>query len=157
MAPVALRNVESDATSASAATTNRVEVVAEHSPVQTCDHSPQRWHIACGGRGRPRSGACDYVRRPGVEQQELTIERHPTLVEHSDKGNNDAAYADGAIALAVIAGVTSAVLFLTDDPTASPPATPSTGGGAPRPRSASITPSPFITSHGGGAGALVRF
>jgi hypothetical protein len=72
----------------------------------------------------------------------------PSL-SNSDHGNDDAAYADGAIALAVAAGVTSLVLFLTDDETSalsSPPA-----------RSATVQASPFITLHGGGAGALVRF
>ena len=82
-------------------------------------------------------------------------QNHPTLA-NSDQGNNDAAYADGAIALGVIAGVTSVVLFLTaDDADAPATATPAT---APAPtRAATVTASPFFTAHGGGAGALVRF
>jgi hypothetical protein len=73
----------------------------------------------------------------------------PTL-SNSDHGNDDAAYADGAIALAVAAGVTSLVLLLTDD------SAPSVAR-APAPHAASVTASPFVTPHGGGAGALLRF
>ncbi len=75
---------------------------------------------------------------------------HPTL-QNSDNGDNDAAYADGAIALTFVAGVTSLVLFLTDDSPSPLPTEP-----AP-PKAATITAAPFFTSHGGGAGALVRF
>jgi hypothetical protein len=73
----------------------------------------------------------------------------PTL-SNADDGNNDAAYADGALALTIVAAVTSLVLFLTDDP--APPS-----GAHPPPRSVAFTASPFVTSHGGGAGALLRF
>jgi hypothetical protein len=76
---------------------------------------------------------------------------NPTYYK-SDRGNNDAAYADGAIALAVAAGVTSLVLFLTSDTSNTDLA-----AGIPHERSASFSTSPFVTAHGGGAGALVRF
>ncbi|HEY1697444.1 MAG TPA: hypothetical protein VGG39_35020 [Polyangiaceae bacterium] len=59
-------------------------------------------------------------------------------------GNNDAAYADGAIALAVAAGVTSLVLFLTRDAVSSAPP-------------AALSAVPLVTAHGGGAGAVLRF
>jgi hypothetical protein len=79
-------------------------------------------------------------------------QKNPTY-SNSNNGTNDAAYADGAIALAVAAGVTSIVLFLTNDtaPSPDPMATPSTS------RSAVLSASPFVTSHGGGASALLRF
>ncbi len=80
-------------------------------------------------------------------------ERSPTYA-NSDNGNNDAAYADGGIALAVAAGITSLVLFLTSDPTdASPTAR------APQSRAGSASASLSVTSFpsGGGAGALLRF
>ncbi len=80
-------------------------------------------------------------------------ERSPSYA-NSDDGNNDAAYADGGIALAVAAGITSLVLFLTSDATdASPTAS------APQRRAASLSASPTGTSlpGGGGAGALLRF
>jgi hypothetical protein len=72
---------------------------------------------------------------------------HPTY-SNADQGNNDAAYADGALALAIAAAVTSFVLFVTTDP-AEPVAS-----GKPSP---SLSASPMITSHGGGAGAILRF
>ncbi len=71
---------------------------------------------------------------------------------NSDRGNNDAAYADGGIALAVAAGVTSLVLFVTGDTSDA-----AASAGAPRRRSLTFSASPFVTTHGGGAGALVRF
>jgi hypothetical protein len=80
-------------------------------------------------------------------------EKTPTY-SNSDNGNNDAAYADGGIALAVAAGITSLVLLLTSDPAdASPTAS------APATRSGSHLASPTATSlsSGGGAGALLRF
>jgi hypothetical protein len=72
----------------------------------------------------------------------------PTLA-NADQGNNDAAYADGAIALGVLAGVTSLVLFLTDDPSAA--------SGSSAKSHAAFAASPFFLEHGGGASALVRF
>lgn len=82
-------------------------------------------------------------------QSKHDFQGNPTYAS-ADKGNNDAAYADGAIALAVSAGITSLVLWLTRDaasvdpsPAASHPATVST--------------SLVLAPHGGGAGALVHF
>ena len=72
---------------------------------------------------------------------------HPTY-SNADQGNNDAAYADGALALAIAAAVSSFVLFVTTDP-AEPVAS--------RKPSPSLSASPMITSHGGGAGATLRF
>jgi len=77
---------------------------------------------------------------------------HPTF-SNSDNGNNFAAYADGAIALAVAAGFTSLVLFLTNDP--SHDAGPAASSG--KSPSATLSTSPFVTPHGGGAGAILRF
>ncbi len=77
-----------------------------------------------------------------------SFQSSPTLTS-SDNGNNDAAYADGAIALSVAAGVTSLVLFLTDES--------STTAEPPRTRPAKLSGAPFLTPHGAGAGALVRF
>jgi hypothetical protein len=69
---------------------------------------------------------------------------HPSYA-NVDYGTNDAAYADGCIALAVAAGVTSLILYLTRDAT------------SPAPRSAVLSPSPMVTPHGGGAGFVLRF
>lgn len=79
-------------------------------------------------------------------------QKGPTYA-NADRGNNDAAYADGGIALAVAAGVTSLVLYLTRDdvpddrPAAAGRKKPATG----------LSASPFVTSHGAGAGAVFRF
>jgi hypothetical protein len=78
----------------------------------------------------------------------------------ADDGENHALIADMAFGVAITLGVTSAVLFLSnDDP---PPAAASnhpqrlTASAQPK-KSFTITPTPIITPHGGGAGALVRF
>jgi hypothetical protein len=85
-------------------------------------------------------------------QNKRDYQRSPTY-SNSDQGNNDAAYADGAIALAVAAGVTSIVLFLTTDSASGrdPTAT------ASKVRSVVLSASPFVTAHGGGAGAVLSF
>jgi hypothetical protein len=66
-------------------------------------------------------------------------ENDPTFA-NTDNGNNDAAYADGGIALAVAAGITSLVLFLTSDPADARPAasTPHTRSGAVSPANAFV-------------------
>jgi len=61
-------------------------------------------------------------------------ERGPTF-SNTDDGNDDAAYADGGIALAVAAGITSLVLFLTSDPADAHPA-----GSTPPPRAGAASP-----------------
>ncbi len=72
---------------------------------------------------------------------------HPSY-SNSDNGNNDAAYADGALALAIAAGITSLVLFVT--------AEPPEPGVSLKP-SMTLSAAPVITPHGGGAGAILRF
>ncbi len=57
--------------------------------------------------------------------------------------------------VAITFGVTSAVLFLTKDPPkAGAQAAPAVKAAQPR---VTVTPTPYITHGGGGAGALVRF
>ncbi len=74
----------------------------------------------------------------------------------ADDGENHALIADMAFGVAVTLGVTSAVLFLGSGKSA-------TGTAAklepakPKTKSFTITPTPYVTAHGGGAGALVRF
>jgi hypothetical protein len=80
-------------------------------------------------------------------------DRNPTF-SNSDNGNNDAAYADGAIALAIAAGVTSLVLALTGDADGSEP-TSSTAGGSRR--TARVVAAPVALPHGGGAGVALQF
>jgi hypothetical protein len=85
-------------------------------------------------------------------QNQSDYGKKPTF-SNSDNGNNFAAYADGAFALAAAAGITSLVLFLTSEP--SPESAPAAT--APKPRSTSLFASPLLMPHGGGAGAVLRF
>ncbi len=71
----------------------------------------------------------------------------------ADSGENAALVADMCFGIAITFGVTSAVLFLTKDP----PKPASPAAARPAPARVSITPTPYITPQGGGAGALVRF
>jgi hypothetical protein len=84
-------------------------------------------------------------------QNKRDFERNPAFAS-SDKGNNDAAYADGGIALAVCAGVTSLVLWLTRDTSAGEPSSSTSA-----PHSGALSASPIVIPHGGGAGAILRF
>ena len=89
-------------------------------------------------------------------------DKNPTASK-ADDGENHALIADMAFGVAVTLGVTSAVLFLSNDD--APPANaasalrrPSIASArAQKPPAFRITPTPIITPHGGGAGALVRF
>ena len=52
--------------------------------------------------------------------------------------------------------VTSVVLFLSKDDESSPKSAHSTPA-APKKKSVTLTPTPIVTPHGGGAGAVLRF
>ena len=80
-------------------------------------------------------------------QNKSSYERGPTYA-NTDDANNFAAYADGCIALAAAAGLTSLVLFLT-----SPPADTA----APRHSTLALAATPVVTAHGGGVGAVLSF
>jgi hypothetical protein len=81
-----------------------------------------------------------------------TFDAHPT-VARADTGNQEAVLADVAFGTAVIAGVTSLVLFLKHaEPATQTPAAP-----ASPPASVSFAVSPMVSPHGGGAGAVLRF
>ena len=71
----------------------------------------------------------------------------------ADSGENAALVADMCFGIAITFGVTSAVLFLTKDP----PKPAGVAAAKPAPARVSITPTPYITPQGGGAGALIRF
>jgi hypothetical protein len=89
-----------------------------------------------------------------------TFDKTPTS-STADSGENHALICDMAFGVAVTLGVTSAVLFLTSDEA------PAKAAGLPN-RTVKIaaqkkqgplqfTAAPFVTPHGGGAGALLRF
>ena len=76
-------------------------------------------------------------------------DKTPTY-SNTDNGNNFAAYADGCAALAVAAGVTGLVLYLTGHPVVDGATT------APK-HAANFAVAPVVSAHGGGAGAVLRF
>lgn len=74
----------------------------------------------------------------------------------ADTGENFALVADMSFGVAITLGITSAVLFLTNDDE------PAKAASAQAPKKASspfkgFTAAPFMTPHGGGAGAVFRF
>jgi hypothetical protein len=68
-------------------------------------------------------------------------------VSAANLGNQNAVVSDVGFGAAVIAGVTSIVLFLKDEPADHPK----------EPRPVSFTVSPIASPHGAGAGAVLRF
>jgi hypothetical protein len=79
---------------------------------------------------------------------QTSFNQHPT-VAGANMGNQEAVIADVGFGAAVIAGVTSVLLFVKKD---APP------GSVPVKESAvSFTVSPMVSEHGGGAGAILRF
>ena len=88
----------------------------------------------------------------------------------ADDGDTHALIADMAFGVALTFGVTSAVLLFTKD---EPPAVmPSTAGGSPaspsrtadlsperttKRKDVTVTPTPWVGPHGGGAGVVLRF
>jgi hypothetical protein len=75
----------------------------------------------------------------------------------ADDGENNALVADMMFGIAITFGVTSAVLFLSSDtPQNAKASTPVRAAAAPK-KKITVTPTPYVTPSGGGAGALVRF
>jgi PEGA domain-containing protein len=93
--------------------------------------------------------------------QSSDFEKKPTT-ETADDGENNALVADMMFGIAITFGVTSAVLFLSSDAPASAKGasrTRTATRSAPKPakKTPRIIPTPYVTSTGGGAGALFRF
>jgi hypothetical protein len=82
-------------------------------------------------------------------QNKSDYDRTPTYA-NTDNGNNFAAYSDGCLALAVAAGITSLVLYLTNPSSAN-------AAGAPSKHATALSPFPLVTAHAAGAGAILRF
>jgi hypothetical protein len=82
------------------------------------------------------------------------FERSPTQSE-ADSGNDYAAYSDAAFGAAVIAGVTSVVLFFAEKD--APSSGVATQTAATKEPGVTLTASPFVSPHGAGAGAVVHF
>ena len=93
--------------------------------------------------------------------QSSDFDKNPTT-QKADDGENNALVADMMFGIAITFGVTSAVLFLSSDAPQSAKSEPAKN--APRvatakkaPPKITITPTPYVTHSGGGAGAVVRF
>jgi hypothetical protein len=81
-----------------------------------------------------------------------SFDAHPTLGA-ARAGNQEAVVSDFSFGIAVVAGVTSVVLFLRDRSAACPaPSTTDKPEG-----SVSLSVSPIVMARGGGAGAALRF
>lgn len=90
--------------------------------------------------------------------QSSDFDKTPT-VELADDGENNALLADMMFGVAITFGVTSAVLFLSDDgpeKTAKAKARP-VAKAAPKAAKPKILPTPYVTPTGGGGGFVVRF
>ena len=87
------------------------------------------------------------------------FDKNPTTGT-ADDGENAALVADMMFGIAITFGVTSAVLFLSGDAPAAAkndPAKSDIKTAERKKPKVTITPSPYLTHGGGGAGALVRF
>jgi len=84
------------------------------------------------------------------------FDKNPTT-QRADNGDTHALIADMAFGVALTFGVTSAVLFLTKDETAATPPPTAKAPDGRRGQSATFTPAPFVGSHSGGAGFVLRF
>jgi hypothetical protein len=88
------------------------------------------------------------------------FDKNPTT-STADNGDTHALITDMAFGVALTFGVTSAVLFLTKD---EPPATSSAAhkpvtakAQSDKNRHVTVTPTPMVGAHSGGAGLTVRF
>ena len=92
--------------------------------------------------------------------QSSDFDKNPTT-KRADDGENNALVADMMFGIAITFGVTSAVLFLSNDApqTAKAAAPKNVGAATPKkaPAKITVTPAPYVTPNGGGASALVRF
>lgn len=90
--------------------------------------------------------------------QSSDFDKNPTT-KKADDGENNALVADMMFGIAITFGVTSAVLFLSNDAPASAKANlPKATAKADKPKAKiTVTPAPYVTPTGGGASALVRF
>jgi len=87
--------------------------------------------------------------------------KNPTTAT-ANSGENNALVSDMGFGIALTLGVTSVILFTTRGETSAAPAPSATPApdNAPKPTAATtptFTAAPFMTPHGGGAGAMIRF
>ena len=88
--------------------------------------------------------------------QSNDFDKNPTT-KKADDGENNALVSDMMFGIAITFAVTSAVLFLSNDAPATAKASNSKTATLPKKKTVSITPTPYVTTNGGGFGAHVRF
>ena len=90
--------------------------------------------------------------------QSSEFEKHPTT-KKADDGENNALVADMMFGIAITFGVTSAVLFLSNDSPATAKAASPKVASAPKPKKKNVTviPAPYVTPTGGGFGTVIKF
>ncbi len=90
--------------------------------------------------------------------EKTSFDERPTF-RAASRANEDAVISDVCLGGAIVAAVTSIVLFVRSprEPSDAAPGTPGDGGVHREPSPLSFTVVPMITSHGGGAGAALRF
>ncbi|MCL2724059.1 MAG: PEGA domain-containing protein [Polyangiaceae bacterium] len=89
--------------------------------------------------------------------QQSDFNKNPTS-SRADRGENSALVADMMFGVAITFGVTSAVLWFSNDQPTSAKATPAKAvADAKKKRTVIMTPTPYVTPSGGGAGLHVQF
>ena len=88
--------------------------------------------------------------------QSSDFKDNPTT-KKADDGENNALVADMMFGIAITFGVTSAVLFLSNDAPSSAKATQPKTVTAAKKSNVKFTPAPYVNQHGGGFGGLFQF
>lgn len=91
-------------------------------------------------------------------QQSSDFEKNPTT-KKADDGENNALVADMMFGIAITFGVTSAVLFLSNDSPSTAKASEPKVASASKPKKKKVTvlPAPYVSPTGGGIGTVVKF
>jgi PEGA domain len=91
--------------------------------------------------------------------QSSDFDKNPTT-KKADDGENNALVADMMFGIAITFGVTSAVLFLSNDsPSTAKAQEPTKTASAPKPKKKNVTviPAPYVSPTGGGFGTVIKF
>ncbi len=91
-------------------------------------------------------------------QQSNDFEKSPTT-KKADDGENNALVADMMFGIAITFGVTSAVLFLSNDsPSTAKAASPKVAAASkPKKKNVTVIPAPYVSPTGGGIGTVIKF
>lgn len=91
--------------------------------------------------------------------QSSDFDKNPTT-KLADDGENNALVADMMFGVAITFGVTSAVLFLSNDSPSSAKAAPSkttASSTPPKKKNVTVIPAPYVSPSGGGFGTVIKF